>query len=133
MAANEEFSCVTCGQMATKLVVDTLQNTEQYFCSADAPQSPTGELSPRFRTKRSRLGPDNHLSRRLRAPQESEEHLWFRILGSWAETRYYLSMITGIDQFEIWDDKFEQNLLEYVVSLTSPAARQFFEPLQTDM
>lgn len=68
----------------------------------------------------------------MAAPEDSPEHESFRIemcdlklLGGEGACRYFLSKITGVDQFALWDDEFVENVREYLASETNGAASQF--------
>lgn len=60
-----------------------------------------------------------------------EQMCEMHILGGDGAARYYLSRLTGSDQFAMWDDEFHENLREYVVEQTEGAASSFSFNLET--
>jgi hypothetical protein len=68
----------------------------------------------------------------MACPSDSEEHRVFReeicelgLLGSEGACKYYLSIITGIDQFALWSDEFLNNLRDFVNSQAAGATAAF--------
>jgi hypothetical protein len=132
--SNAIANCEVCEDVATVHIVDTQVGTEHLYCPKHNPSLPVGERLPRLAIKRWRIAPNNGCSQRLSAPKESAEHQALRYeicdlqtLGSDGACRYYLSLISGTDQFLAWNDQFLQNVEEYVISQTSKAASQFFD------
>ena len=54
-----------------------------------------------------------------------ENEIW--LLGSYGECRYYLSVVTGVDQFDVTESPFRDNLQRFVVSRTGEGAHFFFQ------
>jgi hypothetical protein len=124
--------CELCDASATLHLVDTATDTEHFFCREHSPAHTVGERSPRWNLKHWRMDSDNHISEKLAAPKDSRDHrdiYWdlceAGLLGGDGACRYYLSMLTRIDQFVLWEDEFCSNMREFVVSKTSPTASIF--------
>lgn len=129
----DDAICEVCGVPATIHLADTREQTEHLYCRQHEPSRPVGASSPRFAVKRWRMYPlENHCSKRLAASKESQSHQDLRwemcegqLLGREGACRYYLSMITGIDHFVLWDDEFVANVREFVIAESSGAAACF--------
>jgi hypothetical protein len=124
--------CELCDDAALLCFVDAKTGTDHFFCRKHEPPTSIGERSPRWSLNRWRLASDNNISQKLAAPKDSREHRDIYLdlcesglMGREGACRYYLSMITGIDQFVLWDDEFVSNMQEFVVSKTCPAASVF--------
>jgi hypothetical protein len=133
-----DASCDQCGLPATVHLADTTAGADRFLCREHKPELSMGERSPRLFIKRWRMAPGNSLSRALAKPKDSVEHkglYWdlceAGLLGGDGACRYYLSMITGVDQFTLWDDEFTSNVREFVVSKTCSAAAQFCQNLNS--
>lgn len=129
--AKDNSSCEICGGLATIELLDTSTDTNHHYCPQHRP-----ELGParnaHLQVKRSRLEPNNALSRKMAAAEDSWEHESFRIemcelqiLAADGACRYYLSKLTKTDQFAVWDDEFLQSMRKYVVATTQGAAACF--------
>jgi hypothetical protein len=138
IASPAHAACERCGAPAILHFVDSTAGTDRLFCQEHAPDHEVGMKSPELMLKRWRMTDDNSLSRELAAPKESQEHRSLRwdlceagLLGGDGACRYYLSIITGIDQFVLWSDEFCKNIEESVVSQTCPAAAVFCRDLNS--
>ncbi|MGD9127370.1 MAG: hypothetical protein PVH19_08325 [Planctomycetia bacterium] len=134
----DSLNCEVCGVPATVQLLDTLTDTEHVYCDVHKPRLEPGARSPKWVLKRHRLSPKNACSRMLATDEDSPKHQSLReqmcdmyILGGDGAARYYLSMLTGSDQFALWNDEFYENLREYVVEQTEGAASSFSFNLET--
>ena len=119
-------------------MTDTRTASDCFFCGEHKPDVSPGKRSPHLVLKRWRMAAGNNLSRALAEPRDSREHkdlYWdlceAGLLGGDGACRYYISIITGTDQFTLWDDEFASNVREVVVSKTCPAASQFCQDLNS--
>ena len=102
-----------------------------------SPSRGTRRRQERWIVKRRRYLPfGNALSEKMALPKDSQEHQDFRwemcdgrLIGREGAVRYYLSVITGRDQFVAWDDQFIRDVREFVVSQTSKSAAQFIDDI----
>jgi hypothetical protein len=113
-------------------VLDTETGREFVYCREHEPPLPVGERSPKLVIERWRMPPDSLVSQALASPKESAKHQSLRaemcdcgLLGGDGACRYYLSIITGRDEFAAWSDEFADDAKKFVVSRTCPAASQF--------
>jgi hypothetical protein len=132
-----QIPCNECGSPAEVELTDTRTGNDCFLCREHKPDLWPGK-NPHLALKRWRMGSENHLSRALVAPKDSREHkdlFWdlceAGLLGRDGACRYYLSVITGIDQFPLWCDEFTSNVREFVISKTCPAASQFCQDLHS--
>lgn len=130
--------CEICSEPATLHLADPATGVEALYCKdAECVRRRGGEYIKEgisLSIRQWRPNPDNILSERLQAPKESSDHDGFRVemcelqlLGAEGACRYYLSMITGTDQFAAWSDHFRNDLKEFVVSQTCQQAAKVFE------
>lgn len=124
--ANE--ACEICSVPATVELYDSLTGIDHLYCPAHKPDLWPGR-NPHLKMRRYRNEPGSATSKLMMAAQESPEHQSFRtemcdlrILGREGACRYYLSKLTGSDQFALWHDEFIDNVREYVVAETNGAA-----------
>jgi hypothetical protein len=138
IASPAHATCEICDAPATLHLDDSTTNTDHLFCSEHSPALAVGERSPQWTIRHWRMAPGNHLSLGLAAPKDSQEHqrLYLDLcesglLGGDGACRYYLSMITRIDQFVLWENEFSSNMREFVASKTCPAASVFCQTLNS--
>ena len=128
-----DTTCQLCSRPATLHLVDDQSGDERIYCQTpDCIARRGGRHGPHpdaFRIKRWRLEPGNATSEMLAAPEDSDPHRQLRaemcdckILGGEGACRYYLSVLTGTDQFAAWSDDFENDVRRYVAERTSPGA-----------
>lgn len=127
----EEIECELCAEAAIAEIVRKSTNTTHCFCRRHKPTLLPGRVSD-YSLHRFRNSQKNPLSRRYAAPPESDEHqslykelCKWHLLGSEGACRYYLSRLTGIDQFSLWNDEFCSNVREFLIANLSDSAGQF--------
>ncbi len=124
-------ACEICGRPATVELHDTSTDDDHLFCPAHKPDLWPGR-NRHLELRRYRSEPGSIVSQFMAAPEESAEHQSFRtemcdlqLLGGEGACRYYLSRLTGSDQFALWQTEFLDNAREYVVAKTNGAAACF--------
>ncbi len=127
--ANER--CDICSAPAVAHIRNVSDMKEARYCQTHTPDLWPGKFSELILLCH-RLPPGNSLSRMLNAPLDSQEHQMLleemcklRLLGADGACRYYLSVLTGIDHFALWNGEFLDNLREFVDAQTRGATRAF--------
>jgi hypothetical protein len=122
-------SCEICGRPATVELRDSSTNKDHLYCPSHKPDLWPGKKNPDLVIRRHRTAPNSPTSRMMAAAEDTAEHQFFRtemcdlkILGGDGAIRYYLSKLTGSDQFALCGDEFVDNVREYVVAKTDGAA-----------
>ena len=123
--------CHLCESDAVIELQDKFNDKKYLYCRAHKPDLWPGK-QPHLKILRYRPEPDSSMTRLLAMAESSPEHESFReemcdllILGGEGACRYYLSKLTGSDQFSLWDNEFLENVREYLTTSTDGAASIF--------
>lgn len=114
-------ACLICDKPAVVELFNSENGRDELYCHDHDPKDSANRLPSGYSIRRFRLEPGNLLSQAFAAPSDSPEHLSLRtdmceaqLLGSEGACRYYLSALTGVDQFVAWNDAFFAALQSYL-------------------
>jgi hypothetical protein len=124
-------SCHLCDRPAIIELRDQLQARDVLYCKVHEPGLWPGK-SPHLSIVRFRSEPDSNTFRLMEMPEDSPEHTSFReemcdllVLGAEGACRYYLSKLTNSNQFALWNNEFQDNAHEFLLTATNGAIRSF--------
>lgn len=121
--------CDVCDAIATVEYAVTTDGSTRRYCCQHEPARIIGAQSVDLKLVRSRLPPNNYISKHLNCAVDSPEHRSLRIdlcqsklLGDEGACRYYLSRLNGVDYFVAWNDEFLRAIREFAVRQYGDAA-----------